>query len=262
MPFASRDGVALAYERHAGALPPVVLIHGWCCDRSYLAPQAAHFAAAGRSVLELDLRGHGESDKPRQDYPIHGFADDVAWLVGTLAIQRPILVGHSMGGIIAYDIAARYPDLASAIVMIDSAVVLPERARAAIPPFLEKLRQPGYAEVVADYVGSNLFLPTDDAGRKAAILAAMAAAPHHVLLSAYAGLADYDAEDGKEAVTVPTLYIGANEASPRCDLARLGALVPQLQTGRTVGSGHFCQLEVPEQVNAMIDRFLKLSVGA
>ena len=261
MPFASRDGVALAYERHGGALPPVVLIHGWCCDRSYLAPQAAHFAAAGRAVVELDLRGHGESDRPQQDYPIEGFADDVAWLLGALAIERPILVGHSMGGIIAYDVAARYPELASAIVMIDSAVVLPEHARAAIPPFLEKLRRPDYAAVVADYVGSALFVPTDDPDRKAAILAAMAAAPYHVLVSAYAGLADYDAERGTGRVAVPALYIGADEPSPRCDLARLAKLVPQLQTGRTVGAGHFCQLEVPEQVNAMIDRFLKLSAG-
>ncbi len=260
MPFASRGGVSLAYERHAGALPPAVLIHGWCCDRSYLAPQAAHFTAAGRAVLELDLRGHGESDKPQQDYPIHAFADDVAWLIDTLAVERPILVGHSMGGIIAYDIAARYPELASAIVMIDSAVVLPEHARAAIPPFLEKLRQPDYAEVVADYGGSALFIPSDDPERKAAILAAMAAAPYHVLVSAYCGLADYDAA-GAGSVAVPALHIAADEPSPRCDLARLAALVPQLQTGRTVGSGHFCQLEVPEQVNAMIDRFLKLSVG-
>lgn len=42
---------------------------------------------------------------------------------------------------------------------------------------------------------------------------------------------------------------------------RLKALVPQLQFGQTVGSGHFCQLEVPEQVNAMIDRFMKIIFG-
>jgi len=261
MSFVSRDGVALSCALREGSLPPVVLIHGWCCDRSYLAPQAAHFSAAGRSVLELDLRGHGESDKPVQDYRIGGFADDVAWLCGALAIERPILVGHSMGGIIAYDVAARYPELASAIVMIDAAVVLPERARSAIPAFLEKLRHPGYAEALGDYVSAALFIPSDDPERKAAIIAAMCAAPRHVMLSAYAGLAEYDAEGGAGRVVVPALYIGADEPSPRCDLARLGALIPQLQTGRTVGSGHFCQLEVPEQVNAMIDRFLKLSVG-
>ncbi|MBK5198896.1 MAG: alpha/beta hydrolase, partial [Methyloceanibacter sp.] len=47
----------------------------------------------------------------------------------------------------------------------------------------------------------------------------------------------------------------------RADIARLRELVPQLRFGHVVGSGHFCQLEVPEQVNAMIDRFLAIAAS-
>jgi pimeloyl-ACP methyl ester carboxylesterase len=53
---------------------------------------------------------------------------------------------------------------------------------------------------------------------------------------------------------VPALYIQA--ARPRPELERFGELCPQLVIGRTVGAGHFHQLEVPDQVNAMIERFL------
>jgi hypothetical protein len=56
------------------------------------------------------------------------------------------------------------------------------------------------------------------------------------------------------------LYVAGNEPQPRADLARLRALCPQLQTSQTACAGHFVQLEVPEQVNPMIERFLALYV--
>ena len=52
--------------------------------------------------------------------------------------------------------------------------------------------------------------------------------------------------------------VAADEAQPRSDMSRLHEMFPDILYGKTVGSGHFCQLEVPEQINAMIDRFLAL----
>ncbi len=111
MPFASRGGVSLAYERHAGALPPAVFIHGWCCDRSYLAPQAAHFTAAGRAVLELDLRGHGESEKLYDPaaYSSQVMAEDVRRLMDHLDIPRAAVMGYSMGARISAFLALGHP---------------------------------------------------------------------------------------------------------------------------------------------------------
>ena len=60
------------------------------------------------------------------------------------------------------------------------------------------------------------------------------------------------------ACRVPVLYIDAG--TPNTDLSRFGELCPRLVTGKTVGSGHFVQLEVPEQVNAMIERFLAVAL--
>jgi pimeloyl-ACP methyl ester carboxylesterase len=79
MPFLHRDGVSLFYERTGGEGCPVVLVHGWSCDHTFLAPQAEHFARLGHAVFALDLRGHGLSDKPHQPYPIAAFSDDSRW---------------------------------------------------------------------------------------------------------------------------------------------------------------------------------------
>jgi len=261
MPYLLREGVKFHHETLDGSGPALVLVHGWCCDMSYFAAQAEYFAGRGRRVVSLDLRGHGASDKPVGDYSIGGFADDVAWVCGELGLEKPVVIGHSMGGIIAFDLAARYRALPSAIVMLDSAVARPAASRAGSAPLLQAFSGPGYVEALRHYVDTALMIPTDDNERRARILDGMADAPQHMVVSAFRGLLDYEPDFAAGKIGVPSLYIAADEASPRCDLARLRQLLPQLQLGQTVGSGHFCQMEVPDQVNAMIDRFLSLSLA-
>ena len=146
-----------------------------------------------------------------------------------------------------------------AVVMLDAAVVLPAGARAAISGFLEELRAPHHREALRGYVANSLFIPTDDQERKERVLEGMSSAPQHVMVSAFEGLRDYDPAEATGGLAMPAAYIAADELQPRSDMARFHELAPQVLYGKTVGSGHFCQLEVPEQVNAMIDRFLAIS---
>ena len=111
-------------------------------------------------------------------------------------------------------------------------------------------------------MANTLFIPTDNPDRKTCILDAMSSAPQHVLVSAFEGLHDYDPTEAARGFSVPSLYIAADEAKPRADMIRFHELAPQILYGKTVGSGHFCQLEVPEQVNAMIERFLAITLLA
>jgi pimeloyl-ACP methyl ester carboxylesterase len=255
-----RDGVALCYEEAGEGEPPVLLVHGWCCDHTYFAPQFEHFAERGHRVVAVDLRGHGKSDKPHQRYAMQDFADDLAWMCQRLELTKPVVVGHSMGGIVAFDLAARYPHLPSAVVMLDAAVVLPSAARAAIPGLLEELRGLDYRNVLREYASRALFIPTDYEQRKERILQSMSSTPQHVVVSAFEGLRDYDPTEAAGGLAVPGVYIAADELQPRSDMTRFHKMFSDIQYGKTVGSGHFCQLEVPEQVNAMIERFLAVTL--
>ncbi len=105
-----------------------------------------------------------------------------------------------------------------------------------------------------------LFLPTDDAARQARILAAMAKTPNHVVVGALQGMYDFDPAEAAGVALPPALFVSTN-GPPLCDLARLAALVPGLMTAQTAGSGHFAPLEVPDQINAMIARFVTLVGG-
>jgi pimeloyl-ACP methyl ester carboxylesterase len=74
------------------------------------------------------------------------------------------------------------------------------------------------------------------------------------MASAFRSTIGFDSEAAARACKVPALLIDAEAPVP--DRARFRAACPQLQMAQTVGAGHFCQLEVPEQVNAMLERFL------
>ena len=106
MPTIVRDGITLAYEERGNGSPAFVFVHGWTCNRSFFAPQAEHFAPRHR-VVSVDLRGHGDSDKPQGAYPISAYADDLAFLIDKLSLGRVIAVGHSMGGITVLQLARR-----------------------------------------------------------------------------------------------------------------------------------------------------------
>lgn len=257
-----RDGVALFYEEAQGDKPPTLLVHGWCGDHTHFAPQFEHFARRGHRVVAMDLRGHGESDKPHQSYTVQLFADDLAWMCAQLGLEKPVVIGHSMGGVVTLALALSYPDLPSAIVMVDAPVVRPADARAALPRLLEQQRGADYREAIRAYVSNVLFIPTDDQERKERIVQQMSSAPQHVVVSAFEGVRDYDPTEAGGALAVPGLYVAANEPQPRSDMSRFHEMFPQVLDGKTVGSGHFCQLEVPEQVNAMIDRFLAITFPA
>jgi pimeloyl-ACP methyl ester carboxylesterase len=210
-------------------------------------------------VVAVDLRGHGRSDKPEQDYTVAGLAEDVVWIARQLELAQIVLVGHSLGGIVALDAAARHPELVAAAVLIDpSPVVRPPGLDELARPFIEALRTPAYRDAARQHVEEVLFDPTDDSELKSRVAAVVVEAPQHVMASAMEQIFRWDGEATARACRVPVLNISA--ARPFGDVARFKELCPQLVTGQTVGAGHFCQLLVPEQVNAMIERFLAIAI--
>ena len=250
----NRDGVELFYAEAGSGEPPVLLVHGWTCDHTAMTPLFTYFRRSHR-VITVDLRGHGESDKPEQDYTMAVFADDLAWMCGELRLEKPIVIGHSMGGIIAVEVAARFPDLPSAVVTLDSPVVASTALLDRVTPLAEGFHSPAFRDLQAQFVDS-MFLPTDNQERKARIKAGMLSTPQHVTVSAFDQVLK-DTVSAARACKVPLLVLAAAESLS--DLPRLHEVCPHVVTGQTVGAGHFHQLEVPEQITAMIERFLTVS---
>ncbi len=255
MQFIRKNGVSLAYEDINPGSPPVLFVHGWGCDHSIFSSQANYFSHSYR-VVSVDLRGHGKSDAPLQDYTMAGYADDLAWLCGELALRKPIVVGHSMGGNVAMEFAARHPEIPASIILIDS-VIFPHQAFLQwLRPLEELLRGPNYIARYQQVMLSSC-LTTDEARRKTQLISSLPKAPRHVLASTLANhLTKYDAFWAAGACRGPVAYIGS--AVLTADLARLRKLIPQLVTAQTLGSGHFSPLFVPDQINEMLSTFLQI----
>ncbi len=102
-----------------GSGPPLVMIHGIGSNGS---SWDATIPALAKVVtpIALDLRGHGDSGKPEHGYLYDDYIDDLDGVLAALGIERPLLMGHSLGGIIALWWAARHPDRAGGIVVADS----------------------------------------------------------------------------------------------------------------------------------------------
>jgi len=256
MEHRTRDGAKLAFEQTGSGSPPVVLVHGWTCNHTYFAPQRDHLAKRHR-VVSVDLRGHGESDPSTTAYTIDGFADDVAWLIGELGLSKPIVIGHSMGGMTALALAARHAEQVSAIVVCDSPMAVPAQLGANLTTVAAELHKPNWRATHRAFLSDALFIPADDPDRKQRILAEMTSKPDHVTQSCFDGIIAADMDSALRACKLPFLYLAA--AVPLTDFTRLKELCPGVTIGQTVGAGHFHQLEVPEQVNAMIDRFLDVN---
>lgn len=108
MPHATIDGFEMYYEQHGTGGEPLVLVHGYTGDVSDWRHQIADFAPTHR-VLVMDHRGHGRSGAPadRDGYTVERMADDVEALVAHVGLDRYHLVGHSLGGMVAQEIALR-----------------------------------------------------------------------------------------------------------------------------------------------------------
>lgn len=155
MPLADVNGTSLFYQV-TGAGEPIVLIPGLGTTHAFF-NGAVPALAARYQVIGLDLRGVGQSAKPKQRYSMELWADDIAALLQHLGIQRAHILGSSLGGCVAQVFADRYPDrtqtllLAATFSEIDYLLELNYRVRIAL---IGKL---GMGELLADYAATALF---------------------------------------------------------------------------------------------------------
>jgi pimeloyl-ACP methyl ester carboxylesterase len=210
--------------------------------------------------VSLDLRGHGESDKPQGPYPVSAYADDVAHLIVELKLGKVVAVGHSMGGITVLQLAATHPDRVAAIVMVDPApFAFPPELRVGITDMITAIES-GNRQPQRDFIEKMLFLPTSDQTLVKRVAGLMCAAPAHVAAGAMRGILGFDGAATAARVTVPALHLAATP--PLNPPHLMSEWMPKVVNGMTVGAGHFNQLEAAPQVNAMIESFLRHHVRA
>ena len=252
------DGARIAYHEVGVGDPAIVFVHGIYGNRGGFGFQEEYFSPNHRCVA-VDLRGNGDSDKPDEVYSMAGYADDVAGVIRYLGLDRPVLVGHSMGGQVVIAVAAHYPELVGAVASLDSPSNIPGWQRRFHEPFEHLVTFDGpYREAVHRFLRAA-YLPTDDPSHVDSLAERLAGIPDHVIVRAWQAMSAYDPTETLRRLRCPYLYIDCGQ--PDLDLGLLRELCPQVVIGKTVGAGHKALQDVPDQINAMLDRFIRHADG-
>src|SRR5580765_6306874 len=136
-----------------GSGPALLLLHGLGCDHTTWLPVLDSLSRR-YTVIAPDLLGHGQSDKPRADYSVGGYANGMRDLLTVLGIDKVTVIGHSFGGGVAMQFAYQFPERTERLMLVSSGGLGPEvtpAIRAITTPFamatLAFLTMPGVRQV-------------------------------------------------------------------------------------------------------------------
>jgi pimeloyl-ACP methyl ester carboxylesterase len=115
---------------------PIICVHGLTANAFYYQALADKLARH-HQVFAYDLRGRGDSDKPERGYSVPIHAADLAKLIHALGLERPIVIGHSLGALTALYFASHYPEILSKLVLVDAGAPLPWNALEEQPAWLK-----------------------------------------------------------------------------------------------------------------------------
>ena len=242
------------------AKPTVVFVHGAGLDHSLFGLQSRYFGYHGRNVLALDLPGHGRSEGPALR-SIEEMADWVSRLLKTLKIPKATVVGHSMGSLVALELAARHPEQAERIAFC--AIGFPMKVS---EPFLEAARANDYSAFDMSTIwghaaqvplGGN---PNPGMWMYGDTLARLERLAPGVLHAGLKACNDYAAGlESAAKVKCPALFIlGRRDVmTPPRSAKALQEKLPQNRTTLVEISGHSLMAEAPDATLDALIEFLK-----
>ena len=212
------NGVQL-WHRITGEGEPVVQIHGAGFGHFNFDPATPEISKRFR-VIDFDMRGYGQSDKPLQDYDMEVWADDVAGLLDVLGIERAHVHGTSMGGMIAIVVAGKYPERTQSVVINCAAAKLGTSGRLIFKNWIDIANLdpagPGsrlLAELITWQAISKRFLDENDAvGLSDTIQTILRDSNRvEVFTAACQAMCDMDLRPWLPKITSPALVLGGDE---------------------------------------------------
>ncbi|MBZ3905777.1 alpha/beta fold hydrolase [Streptomyces griseiscabiei] len=255
MPQLEVDGAALTYDDEGpcdGDGVPLVFIHGWTANRHRWDHQLAHFSAK-RRVIRLDLRGHGES-RGAGVRTIGELARDVLALLDHLEVERFVLVGHSMGGMISQTITLAHPERVERLVLVNSIGRMTySRGRGLL--MAASTRVPFKLFVAANI--QRAFAPGYPREEIREYIRASAATPREVVMTLYGAMRAFDVLDRLGEISTPTLLVhGYHDIQlPVSQMLRMAKACQDAEV-RILDAGHELPVEKPAELTATLDRFL------
>jgi pimeloyl-ACP methyl ester carboxylesterase len=245
------DGVPIAYEARGQGKVAVVLVHCWACDRSFWKEQVEPLSRRFR-VVSLDLGGHGASGDGRAAWTVAGLGGDVQVVVEALRLDRVVLVGHSMGGLVALDAARRMPGRVLGVVAVDALHDVERGMPRETADRLASLYEEDFAGTMAVMV-RKMLPPGADPGVLEFVSTRAAAARPGPAVALLRDVPNLDAARWMEDARVPVRAI--QSGPPLSPPTRIGVNRRHADYDASFmdGVGHYPMLERPAEFNRRLE---------
>lgn len=240
----------------------LVFLHGIGGRVSGWAPIQQACAAAGYSSLAWDMPGYGESPLI-SPYDFDGLADALAALMNAQGLQKAVLVGHSLGGMVALQMWARHPERVAGLVLAASSPAFGHGSgdfqQAFIAQRLAPLEAGKTMAQVAEGLIPTMVAPGYNGPGLAQAQACMGSITPAAYKAALGALVQFEQRAALPTITVPTLCIAGEHdrtASPTV-VQRMAEKIPNAQYQCLAGVGHLLTFEQPERFVAAVLPFLR-----
>jgi pimeloyl-ACP methyl ester carboxylesterase len=260
--YVMANGIRLHYWRTGGAKPALVMAHGSSDDALCWTNLAKEFTDR-YDIIMFDARGHGLSDPPTAADPADVQVEDLAGLIKALKLEKPILMGHSMGSASVAHFAAKYPDVPRAVILEDPALVRPATppapAAGTTPPTPEERRvtllarsNQTEAALVADCMKNS-----PKWGQSECELWAPSKRRHHPYTIRLDSVTRPPMRELLPKITAPTLILKADaQGELRTQNEEIARLLPKGKIVHIAGAGHNVRREGRTETIDVLRAFL------
>lgn len=250
--------IALAVTEYGTAGLPLILLHGIGSRGVSWWPVVDALATRFRLVVP-DLRGHGDSDKPESGYQLTDYAGDLAGLIETLGIDRPLIVGHSLGGVVTLVWAVFHPDRAERIALEDVPLRGGSRGSSLFDEWLA-LASMTVEDAAAHFREEHPEWTDEECHRRAVSITSTVPAVFTELRDASMDDGETDRISFLAGIQSPILHVrGDLETGSMVvpeDAERLAEVVPNVRLARIPGGSHSLHREQTETFLAALVPFL------
>jgi 3-oxoadipate enol-lactonase len=256
--MANINGLHIHYEVQ-GEGPPIVFVHGLGATSNVWHAQRITLSKYYR-VIVYDRSGCGRSQRAREGYSIDAWADELAGLLDHLTVASAVVVGHSLGSMVAQRFAAKHAKRTRALILAGGEAELPPEARQTLTERARVIEAQGLLAVVGPWLTSGLSAATREANP------ALAGLVREMFLSndakTYAqhclALRDGDVRGDHTRIACPTLLTVGDQdpVTPLSWQRQIAAGIPDSRIRIIPDTGHMTMLESPAVFNTVVLEFL------
>jgi 3-oxoadipate enol-lactonase len=265
-PMKTKDG-RFGYEAAGDAnLPPLVLLHGIGGAARAWRGQLGFFKDRYRTIA-WDMPGYGGS-APLPAVSIAALADALQDFLQQVGATKPILVGHSIGGMIVQQLLAKTPGIAGAVVLAQTSPAFGKPdgdwQKAFVDARLGPLDRGETLVSLAPSLVRELVGDDPDFGGMELARDCMASVPEATYRATMLALMGFDLRGALRDIAVPTLVLSGSKDNnaPAPMMAKMASYIPSAKYVELEGAGHLANLERPGAFNAALNSFLKAHVAA